>query len=141
MEKLPTFPPHAGRPDPRHESSRLPLVLFQHGNQVPEDAALDASAPGVLFEVTGPDNSPDAGAGAKSDAEPDAEPNAEPNAAPDSEPDTDADAEPDADADAEPDADANASPYGNGRVMRQLVVGKESLLRFPTSLRKRFVAL
>lgn len=119
MEKLPTFPPHAGRPDPRHESSRLPLVLFQHGNQVPEDAALDASAPGVLIEVTGPDNSPDAGAGAKSDAEPDAEPNAEPNAASDSEPDTDADA------DADPDADANASPYVNGRVMRQLVVRKE----------------
>lgn len=124
MEKLPTFPPHAGRPDPRRESSRLPLVLFQHRIQVPEDAALDASAPRVLFEVTGPDHSPDAGAGAKPDAEPDAEPNAEPDPAPDpesnSEPDSDADAEPDADAD----ANANASPYVNGPVMRQTGVRK-----------------
>lgn len=120
MEKLPAFPPHAGRPDPCHESSRLPLVLLQHGIQVPEDAALDASAPGVLFEVTGPDHSPDAGAGAK----PDPEPNAEPNTAPDSEPDSATDPEPDSDADAEPDADANANPYVNGRVKRHIRVRK-----------------
>ena len=127
MEKLPTFPPHAGRPDPKHESSRLPLVLFQHRIQVSKDAALDASAPGVLFEVTGPDHSPDAGADAKPDPEPDAEPNAEPNAdsdaEPDPAPDPESNSEPDSDADAEPDADAdanaNASPYVNGPVMRQ----------------------
>ena len=100
MEKLPAFPPHAGRPDHRHESGRLPLVLFQHGIQVPEDAALDASASGVLFEVTGPD----AGAGAK--------PDTKPNPAPGSESDPASDPESDSEPDSVADANANATPHG-----------------------------
>lgn len=121
VEELSRLPPHAGRTNSSLQSSRLPLVQLEHENQVPEDAVLDAPAPGVLDEDAGADDGHDAGAAPEPTDPapiPDAVAASESDPKPDANPASESDTEPDADAD----ANANAKRWGNGRVKRQVGV-------------------
>ena len=112
VEELSTLPPHAGRTNPSCQSGRLPLVHIQYENQVPEDAVLDASAPGVLVEDAAPDDGPDAGAGPEPDSNADSESDSESDSKSDSDADSESDSESNSDADpnANPEPDPNANP-------------------------------